>query len=210
MSKKGEEKLFEYFYQKKRSLQEQLNALDDTICQLNTDMLQLKQGKPIMNYLLNIDVKLVENQPINILYIRRKLTKNECLSGYGRFFCKLYQKITTEKLTVTGKPITIFHNPDYNPFEYDIEFAIPIKEVITGTRNFESGLCVKSTLLGAYTNITSIYTRQREWADENGYEFVKVPFEVYEVEPNLDTSPSDYITEIFYPVRKRRSHDRKK
>jgi len=205
----GEEKLFELLCQKKRSLQEKTKALEDTISHIDFDMLQLKQGKSIMSYLLDIDVKLVENQPMNILYIRRKLTKDECLLGYGRFFCRLYQKITMEKLTVVGKPITIFHNPDYNPFEYDIEFAIPIKEVITETRNFESGLCIKSTLLGAYTNITSIYTRQREWAEENGYEFVKVPFEVYEVEPNLDTSPADYVTEIFYPVRKRRTYDNK-
>ena len=122
----GEEKLFDLLCQKKRSLQEKTKALEDTISHIDFDMLQLRQGKSIMSYLLDIDVKLVENQPMNILYIRRKLTKDECLLGYGRFFCRLYQKITMEKLTVVGKPITIFHNPDYDPFEYDIEFAIPI------------------------------------------------------------------------------------
>lgn len=200
---KEDEELFAMLHQKKGSLLSQLSELNNIISNIDMDMEQLKQGKSIMSYLLDIDVKLVENPLLNILYIRRKLSKEDCSLGYGRFFCKLFQKITTEKLTVTGKPITIFHNPGYDPFEFDIEFAIPIKEAVTGTRDFESGLCVKSTLLGAYTNITSIYARQREWAEENGYEFVKVPFEVYAVEPNLDNSPADYVTEIFYPVKKR-------
>ena len=93
----------------------------------------------------------------NILYLRRKLTHEECLNGYSQFFCKLYQKIATEKLTVMGPAITIYHNPSCDPFEFEIEFAVPIKEVVTGTRDFQNGLCVKSTLNGSYANITSIY-----------------------------------------------------
>ena len=49
----------------------------------------MKAGKSIMSYLLDIDVKLVEYPPQNILYLRRKLTQEECLNGYSQFFCKL-------------------------------------------------------------------------------------------------------------------------
>lgn len=157
-----------------------------------------------MSYLLDIDVKLVEYPSQNILYLRRKLTQEECLVGYSQFFCKLYQKIATEKLTITGPAITIYHNPGNDPLEFEIEFAVPIKEVVTGTRDFQSGLCVKSTLNGAYTNITSIYARQQEWAETNGYEFTKSPFELYISEPNDYNTPEDYVTEIYYPVIKRR------
>lgn len=84
------------------------------------------------------------------------------------------------------------------------EIAVPIKEVITGTRNFQNGLCVKSTLNGSYANITSIYARQQEWAESNGYDLIKSPFELYITEPNTTNTPDDYITEIYYPVTKRR------
>ena len=157
----------------------QIEKISDIIRQIDFDIQQIKVGKSIMSYLLDIDVRLVEYPQQNILYLRRKLTHEECLNGYSQFFCKLYQKIATEKLTVMGPAITIYHNPSCDPFEFEIEFAVPIKEVVTGTRDFQNGLCVKSTLNGSYTNITSIYARQQEWAESNGYDFIRSPFELY-------------------------------
>mgnify|MGYP000308569248 CR=1 FL=1 len=52
-----------------------------------------------------------------------------------------------------GPAITIYHNPSCDPFEFEIEFAVPIKEVVTGTRDFQNGLCVKSTLNGSYATL---------------------------------------------------------
>lgn len=131
----------------------QIEKISDIIRQIDFDIQQIKVGKSIMSYLLDIDVRLVEYPQQNILYLRRKLTHEECLNGYSQFFCKLYQKIATEKLTVMGPAITIYHNPSCDPFEFEIEFAVPIKEVVTGTRDFQNGLCVKSTLNGSYANI---------------------------------------------------------
>ncbi|GFI37123.1 HTH-type transcriptional regulator CueR [Lachnospiraceae bacterium] len=182
----------------------QIEKISDIIRQIDFDIQQIKVGKSIMSYLLDIDVKLVEYPQQNILYLRRKLTHEECLNGYSQFFCKLYQKIATEKLTVMGPAITIYHNPSCDLFEFEIEFAVPIKEVVTGTRDFQNGLCVKSTLNGSYANITSIYARQQEWAESNGYDFIRSPFELYITEPNATNTPDDYITEIYYPVIKRR------
>lgn len=182
----------------------QIEKISDIIRQIDFDIQQIKVGKSIMSYLLDIDVRLVEYPQQNILYLRRKLTHEECLNGYSQFFCKLYQKIATEKLTVMRPAITIYHNPSCDPFEFEIEFAVPIKEVVTGTRDFQNGLCVKSTLNGSYANITSIYARQQEWAESNGYDFIRSPFELYVTEPNATNTPDDYITEIYYPVIKRR------
>lgn len=153
----------------------QIEKISNIIRQIDFDIQQIKVGKSIMSYLLDIDVKLVEYPQQNILYLRRKLTHEECLNGYSQFFCKLYQKIATEKLTVMGPAITIYHNPSCDPFEFEIEFAVPIKEVVTGTRDFQNGLCVKSTLNGSYANIPSIYARQQEWAESNGYDFIRSP-----------------------------------
>lgn len=46
--------------------------------------------------------------------------------------------------------------------------------------------------------------RQQEWAESNGYDFIRSPFELYITEPNATNTPDDYITEIYYPVIKRR------
>lgn len=200
----SEEEIFSALLRQRGMLLSQIDKISTVIRQIDFDIQQMKAGKSIMSYLLDIDVRLVEYPRQNILYLRRKLTQEECLNGYSPFFCKLYQRIATEKLTVMGPALTIYHNPGCEPFEFEIEFAVPIKEVITGTRNFQNGLCVKSTLNGSYANITSIYAHQQEWAESNGYDLIKSPFELYITEPNTTSTPDDYITEIYYPVTKRR------
>ena len=178
MEVSSDEQIFSALLRQKGALLNQIDKISTIIRQIDFDIQQMKAGKSIMSYLLDIDVRLVEYPQQNILYLRRKLTQEECLNGYSQFFCKLYQKIATEKLTVMGPAITIYHNPGCDPFEFEIEFAVPIKEVVTGTRDFQNGLCVKSTLNGSYASITSIYARQQEWAESNGYDFIKSPFEL--------------------------------
>lgn len=204
MEVSSEKQIFSTLLRQRGALLNQIDKINAIIHQIDFDIQQMKTGKSIMSYLLDIDVRLVEYPQQNILYLRRKLTQEECLNGYSKFFCKLYQKIATEKLTVAGPAITIYHNPGCESFEFEIEFAVPIKEVVTGTRDFQNGLCVKSTLNGSYASITSIYARQQEWAESNGYDFIKSPFELYITEPNATNNPDDYITEIYYPVIKRR------
>lgn len=204
MEVSSENQLFSALLRQKSALLCQIDKIGTIIEQIDFDIQQMKAGKSIMSYLLDIDVRLIEYPQQNILYLRRKLSQEECMKGYSQFFCKLYQKIATEKLTVIGPAITIYHNPRCDPLEFEIEFAVPIKEVITGTRNFQNGLCVKSTLNGSYTSILSIYARQQEWAESNGYTFTKSPFELYITGPNANNTPDDYITEIYYPVTKRR------
>ena len=50
------------------------------------------------------------------------------------------------------------------PFGVYTEFAIPVKEYATGTRDFKPGLCLKSLVPVAYSILAFVYTKQREWA----------------------------------------------
>jgi effector-binding domain-containing protein len=102
-----------------------------------------------------------------------------------------------------GTPMTIYHSPEYNPEGYDIEFAIPVKEAVKGTRDFPGGLCAKSVLKGPYSEMTSVYARLREWIESEGYEVVEAPYEVYVTDPNQTASPEDFVTEVYFPVKKR-------
>ncbi|MEC0105084.1 GyrI-like domain-containing protein, partial [Paenibacillus thiaminolyticus] len=121
---------------------------------------------------------------------------------YGMYFSSLYEKIATEKLTLLGAPMTIYHSPEYNPAGNDTEFAIPIVESIKGTRDFPGGLCAKSLLKGSYSELTSVYARLREWVENEGYELVKSPYEVYITDPN-QVVPEDMVTEVYFPVKKK-------
>ena len=96
-----------------------------------------------MTYLKSIDAQLVEVEPMYILSIRKLVSMQECTRGYDQFFSKLYRRIAKDGLTIIGPPMTIYHSEEYLLEGYDIEFAIPIREYVKGTRDFTPGLCLK-------------------------------------------------------------------
>ncbi|MDF2632885.1 MAG: MerR family transcriptional regulator, partial [Caproiciproducens sp.] len=138
---RSEEKLYSALNRKRREIQEKLNAFEYTLKQMSNDILNLEKGIPIMSYLDKIEVQLVETQTMNILYIRRMMSSDDYAAGYSKYFNRLYEKIATEKLTLLGMPMTIYHSPEYNPSGNDTEFAIPIKEPVKGTRDLPGDLC---------------------------------------------------------------------
>ena len=99
--------------------------------------------------------------------------------------------------------MVLFHSADFSPFGLDIEFAVPIKEYVTGTRDFHPGLCLKSVVHGSYSDLSSVYTKQREWAEKEGYENNNALYEVYVTDPSQAADESELLTEVYYPVKKK-------
>ncbi|MNH86295.1 Multidrug-efflux transporter 1 regulator [compost metagenome] len=198
-----EEELCSALHHKRMEIQDKLKAYEYTVKQMSDDILSLEKGVSMMSYLDNIEVQLVETPPMNILYIRQMMSSDDYAAGYGIYFGRLYEKIASDKLTMLGTPMTIYHSPDYNPSGNDTEFAIPIQEFVKGTRDLPGGLCAKSVLKGSYSELTSVFARLREWVEQEGYELVKSPYEVYLIDPNQVTAPEDLVTEVYFPVKKR-------
>ncbi|EJO5347043.1 MerR family transcriptional regulator [Clostridium botulinum] len=199
----SEEKLYSILNYKKKEMKEQMRIFEKTLEQLNNDISNLNMGKSIMSYLENIDVQLVEVSVMYILSVRKMVSIEDCEEGYGKFFNPLFEKIATEKLTIIAPPMTIYHSTEYTPSGYDIEFAIPIKEYVAGTREFHPGLCLKTVVTGSYSEITSIYAKQREWAEKEGYVFAKPPYDVYVTNPTQVSTSKELITEVYCPVKKK-------
>lgn len=198
-----EEELSCALQHKRMEIQDKLKAYEYTVKQMSDDILSLEKGVPIMSYLDNIDVQLVETPPMNILYIRQMMSSDDYAAGYGTYFGRLYEKIASDKLTMLGTPMTIYHSPEYDPSGNDTEFAIPIQEFVKGTRDLPGDLCAKSVLKGSYSELTSVFARLREWVEQEGYELVKSPYEVYLIDPNQVTAPEDLVTEVYFPVKKK-------
>jgi len=201
-----DEKLYLTLNQKKKEICKQVQKLEKTLDQLNHDILNLKQGKSMMSYLENIDVQLVEVPRMHLLYIRKMVHESEFAEEYGICFSKLFKKIENDNLTMLAPPMVLFHSAEFSPFGLDTEFAIPVKEYVTGTRDFYPGLCLKTVLYGSYSDLSSVYTKQREWADKENYECNHVLYEVYVTDPSQVSKESEIITEIYYPVKKKSSH----
>lgn len=198
------EKLYSILASKKKEIEKQVHDLERNLDQLNTDISNVKQGKSIMSYLGNIDVQLVEVPIMYLLSIRKMVLEHEFPEEYSNCFSKLARKIAKDKLTMISPPMVLFHSAEFSSCGLDTEFAIPIKEYATGTRDFHPGLCLKTVLHGAYSNLTSVYAKQREWAEKENYESSDALYEVYATDPTQVLTENEFITEVYYPVKKKK------
>lgn len=201
-----DEKLYLELTRKKKEIEKQVQEFRKNLDQLNNDLSNLKQGKSIMSYLESIDVQLVDVPMMYLLSIRKMVHEYEFAEEYGNCFSKLFKKIQDDKLTILAPPMVLFHSSEFSPFGLDTEFAIPVKEYVTGTRDFYPGLCLKTVLYGSYSNLSSVYTKQREWAEKEGYKSNDALYEVYVTDPTQVSNESELITEVYYPVKKKASN----
>lgn len=197
-----EESLYLAFVKKKNQIEQKVHTCEKILDQINNDLITIQQGKSIMSYMDNIDVQLVDVPLMYLLSIRKKVQPVNYPTEYEKCFGKLFRKIATGKLTMIAPPMVLFHSAEFTPDGLDTEFAIPVQEYATGTRDFSPGLCLKTVVRGAYSELSSVYARQVEWAEKEGYQNTNALFEVYITDPSLIEDVNDNITEVYYPVKK--------
>lgn len=197
-----DDNLYLAFLHKKKEIEKQVDNYRQILTQLEDDISAIERGKSIMSYMDEIDVQLVDVPKTSLLSIRKTVQAEDFPSEYIKCYEKLFKRIAVDKLTTSGEPMVLFHSAEYTPSGLDTEFAIPVQEYATGTRDFCPRLCLKTILHGAYTQLTSVYAKQREWAEKEGYQNTDALFEVYVTDPSQTVDAKDNITEIYYPVKK--------
>lgn len=197
-----EELLFFKLEQKKKELEKQIQSVKKTVEQLKKDATALKQGKSIMSYLDDIKVQVVEMPMMYLLSIRKTVRRYEMVEQYKDCFGKLGDIVKKGELTIASPPMVLYHGSEFSPLGLDIEFAVPIKQRVTGSRDFHPGLCLKTVLYGSYSNLTSVYAKQCEWATRHCFENKDALFELYVTDPSHVINEQELVTEIYYPIRK--------
>ena len=197
-----EDKLHHAFLQKKQEIEKKVQDYSQILEQLEDDISTVEQGRSIMSYMDEIDVQLVDVPEMYLLSIREMVHVEDYPDEYARCYGKLYRRIAVDKLTMCGVPMVLFHSEEPSPSGFDTEFAIPVQEYAIGTRDFCPGLCLKTVVRGPYTELSSVYTKQIQWAAKEGYRCTDALFEVYVTDPSQITDAKDNITEVYYPVKK--------
>lgn len=194
--------LIEELVSKQNDFEKSIQDAANRIKQLQHDIDNLKQGNAIMSYLDSIDVILTEVPEMNILFKRKTIFKQDMIQEYQSSFNMLLNTITKEKLNVVSKPMVLFYSSEFTEDGLETEFAIQVKERITGTRGFEPGLCLKSIHKGSYAELSSVYTKLLRYTESEGYKITGPLFELYISDPSQVADESKLITEVYLPVRK--------
>lgn len=200
--KMQDDNLYLAFIHKKKEIEKQVHNYRQLLTQLEDDISAIERGKSIMSYMDEIDVRLVDVPKMYLLSIRKMVQVEDYPTEYIKCYGMLFKKIAVDKLTMSGSPMILFHSAEYSPIGLDTEFAIPVQEYVTGTRDFYPGLCLKTVVRGAYTELSSVYAKQIKWAKKEGYQNTNALFEVYMTDPSQIADAKDNITEVYYPVKK--------
>lgn len=201
-SENQSEKLQSSFLNKKKEMEKQIEESKKNLEQLNQDLFHLKEGKPLMSYLDDIDVELVEVKKMTMLFIRKMVMETDFVFEYQDCFSKLFTQIQQQSYTMAAPPMVLFHSGEYTAMGLDSEFAIPVKESSSKTREFDPGLCLKTVVHGSYSQLSDVYARQQKWMKENGFVNSQALYEVYVNDPSVIQNESELITEVYCPIRK--------
>lgn len=123
----NETKLYAALTQKREDMKKRLQEQEMSLSQLECDIRNLKNGKPIMSYLDDINVALVEVPLMYLLSVRKMVQADHFSDEYGVCFGKLISRIRKENLNIANPPMVLFHSNEFSPVGLDTEFAIPIR-----------------------------------------------------------------------------------
>jgi DNA-binding transcriptional MerR regulator len=190
--------LLEKITVKKKELRAKIDYYKTLEHRLTLDILHLERGVDIMSFLDEIQVTLVEVQPQPILHSRQRMS----IEDYGTYIGKLFEQANLQTLPISGPPMSIYHDKEFDPADNDTEVALPVQGQNAHTRILSGGLCATATCQGPYSNLPHVYAKLTEWIGENNYVMAAPPYEQYLKGPMEAPAADTFVTQIYFPVQK--------
>ena len=132
--------------------------------QMKIDIWNLEKGIDIMEK-QNIEVKLVEIPDAIILSLR----ENIAVKNFERLFGKVMDLLQKTGLECVGAPVAIYHSPEFDPENADVEIGFPVKTAGSQTRILKGGTCALVINKGSYAALSQAYARLAEWVEKEGF-----------------------------------------
>ena len=129
-------------------------------------------------------------------------------SEIGQLYGELFAYLGRQRISPVGPPFAIYHGEEYRERDVDAEAAVPIAKSMPSAERVkvrelpavEEMACIVHQ--GSYDTVCEAYNRLLTWIEANGCRISGPNREVYVKGPGADHQPSDYVTELQFPVEK--------
>ena len=122
---------------------------------------------------------------------------------FGKYYGALFERVPREHVTPTGQTGARYFDEAFDRDASDIEVFIGIREAEKADAVITPQSCAMTVHHGGYSTLSEAYGAVVNWIIENGYEIVGPAFDLY-VKTRFDApSPEDWVTEVYFPVRKK-------
>jgi DNA-binding transcriptional MerR regulator len=182
---------------KQNEIKKQLNYQEYLLRQMAQDLEKIERCENIMKS--EYIVKTSGIQPRTIYSMRKRMG----LQDFEAAFDALCAGMEKNRLKPAGPFLSIYHDEEFNHENTDIEVGVEISEGSgEQIRQLDPGLCCFATHVGPYDDFSKCYAALAEWIDKEGYSVAGPPFELYIKGCESNLSPSEYVTEIYFPIKK--------
>jgi effector-binding domain-containing protein len=190
------------FILKKAELRQRVNEEQRRLEEVEKLLKQIEKEGTMPDY--QIIVKKVEPQ---IVAAMRGIlpTYGDVGQFYGEIFKHLAKKMIFKP---AGPTILICYDAEYKEKDVDVEVCVPVKKSVSSSEKvkvyelpgLEQAAC--TVYKGAYEGISEAYNALMTWIEANGFEIAGPDREIYFTSPNETKDPTQYITEVQFPVNK--------
>lgn len=159
-----------------------------------------KEGK-----MPDYEIVLKKTVPQKVVSIRTTLPS---YGDTGKLFNKLAPYVFQIGGQMIGPPFEIIHDEEFKEKDVDVEVAFPVAVNVPAKGEFKcydlSGYDHVATTIhkGSYDTIPSAYNALMRWIEANGYQVAGPSREIYFTDPSTGVPPSEYVTEVQFPVEK--------
>lgn len=139
----------------------------------------------------------------------RSIVPNPQLESFFDQACREIRAYLSQiGVAAIADPMSLWHSsPGEIPDGFEIETCIPIERPVPAQGRIQPGELPAGTLAstiheGPYDTMSAAFDAVWVWTQEHGYELAGPPRDVVLVGPDTTDNPTEYRTEIVYPIRK--------
>lgn len=150
-----------------------------------------------------IDIR--EEESIPIYGIRSKIG----IGDFGIVFSKIFEHLAQEDLSAPFLTGARYFDEEFDAFSSDTELFVTVPKEMSNDQ-LSAGLVAHTIHKGAYSLLNEAYGALVKWIEENGYEIVGAPYEIYTkcgmgwTEEGFKQIPiKKYVTDIYFPIQKK-------
>jgi effector-binding domain-containing protein len=126
----------------------------------------------------------------------------------GASYGELMGALTKAKIEMIAAPFCIYNKWDEAAKQTDFVCALQVPEDAKLPAKYavmktSGGLAVKAISLGSYDNLANTHGEIEKYIAFKNLEIVGAPWEVYVTDPEMEKDTTKWITEVYYPVKKK-------
>lgn len=185
---------------KQAELQQDIEQQQARLARVAARLRQIEQEATMPAY----EVVLKEVPALRVAPVRGVIPN---YSSQGELWGELEGYLAQQSVRPTGPCLTLYHDEEYKEADVDVEVCEPIVAALAAGGRVQvhelcAGTMASLILHGSYDQFNDAYTALMTWIMQNGYRITGPNREIYVRNAAHGVPPSEFVTEIQFPVAK--------